>query len=96
MAYATFNRFEITLRKPDWNDCSRPGQAADEPVSIVIAKPYVAKQLAAIGPDAIRAELTEYGAWDATELANDDDNRSRIIWIAAGNIREEQYQRSRR
>ena len=42
-------------------------------------------------PDAIRAELREYGAWDDEELADDEQNIRRILWIAAGNIRDEEH-----
>ena len=38
--------------------------------------------------DHIRAELAEYGAWDSAELADDAQNRQRIVWIAAANITE--------
>jgi len=42
-----------------------------------------------INPADIAAELKDYGAWDETELADYDANIQRILWIAAGNIREE-------
>lgn len=41
-------------------------------------------------PAAIRAELRESGAWDNDELADDDANWQRLIWIAAGNINDEE------
>lgn len=41
-------------------------------------------------PDALRAELREYGAWDDAELADDAENWQRAVWIACGSIREEQ------
>lgn len=40
-------------------------------------------------PSAIRAELKKYGAWTDDELADDEMNRRRIIWVAACNIKEE-------
>lgn len=40
-------------------------------------------------PDAIRAELKEYGTWSAEELQDDEQNKRRIVWIAAGNIQDE-------
>jgi hypothetical protein len=43
-----------------------------------------------VGKDRCRAELRrtlkEYGAWDATELADHDQNLQRILWLAAGDI----------
>jgi hypothetical protein len=38
----------------------------------------------------IRSELEGHGAWDETELADDDANRERILWIAAGDYQESQ------
>lgn len=37
----------------------------------------------------LAAELREYGCWDKDELADDSENWKRIIWIAAGNIKDE-------
>ena len=36
--------------------------------------------------EAIRRDLAEYGAWDADELADDEQNWHRLLWIAAGDI----------
>lgn len=46
-------------------------------------------QLDQIPADAIREYLTETGAWAAEELANDSDNRERLLWLACGDIAEE-------
>jgi len=40
--------------------------------------------------DSIRAELKEYGAWDADELADDEQNWHRLVWTAANNVNEEE------
>lgn len=40
-------------------------------------------------PDRVRKELREYGAWDDEELADDETNWQRLVWIAAANIQEE-------
>lgn len=55
----------------------------------LVNNPKIRRQLAKIPADKIRAELKEYGAWDETELADDEANRLRIVWIAAGNISED-------
>lgn len=84
---AYFNRFELELPADCVTDCSHQGQC-DSDVS------YWANKLTrpdAITPEKLAAELKEYGAWDAEELASDSDNWHRIIWIAAGNIKEENY-----
>ena len=38
---------------------------------------------------ALQEELKEYGAWNQEELADDAANWRRIVWLAAGNIKEE-------
>jgi hypothetical protein len=37
-------------------------------------------------PDSIRRELAEYGAWDDEELADDEQNWHRLLWIAAWDV----------
>lgn len=83
--FAIFNRFEIELPEDCVRDCSHSG-ACDADVdhwATLISRPDD------ITPEKLRAELKEYGAWDANELADDDANWHRIIWLAAGNIKEE-------
>jgi hypothetical protein len=81
---AYFDRFTFDMPSQAVKDCSHQGSCDDEVEyweSII--------DLSHIPASHIRAELKEYGAWSYGELANDDDNRKRIIWIAAGNIKEE-------
>jgi hypothetical protein len=93
--WATFNGIEIRLPGQCVLDCSRPGQDADE--AVVYWTPKVQAIAAADDfnpawvstPDKIREELREYGAWDDEELADDEQNWRRLVWIAANNIREE-------
>ncbi len=40
-------------------------------------------------PDKIRKELDEYGCWDEEELKDDEMNFIRLIWRAAGSIKED-------
>jgi hypothetical protein len=89
MKTAQFNRFEIQLPDECVADCSRPGVPADDDVKAWANKIGMTIDVA---PDLIRAELAEYGAWDAEELADDVKNLHRIIWLAAGNIREDENQ----
>jgi hypothetical protein len=37
----------------------------------------------------LSAELKEYGAWGAEELADHDQNLQRVLWLAAGDITEQ-------
>ena len=39
-------------------------------------------------PEKVRKELKEYGAWSAEELMDDEANIRRLLWVTAGNMRE--------
>lgn len=82
--WATFNRFEIQLSDECVRDCYHQG-ACDEDAE------YWQKRvdLSHISDAELAAELREYGAWDAEELADRTANERRILWIAAGNIQDE-------
>lgn len=86
--YTTFERFEIELTKEQALSGSHPGPC-DEDIAELLKVPEIAAQLDKIGDETIKAELKEYGAWDEAELADNEQNRARILWIACGNIREE-------
>lgn len=62
--------------------------SCDEDVAYLVQKPAIAAQLDAIGADAIRAGLKDSGAYDAEELADDEQNRHRAVWFACCDIRE--------
>jgi hypothetical protein len=88
MRQAYFNHFIIEFADDDASSASHQGQCYAD-VTALLRAPYMAAQFDTIAPDDIRSELKEYGAWDADELADDDQNRARILWIAAGNVMEE-------
>jgi len=79
-----FDRFEIQLPSEAISDCSHQG-SCDDGIAY-----WVNKNIVFPAPELIRAELKEYGAWADYELADDAKNRERILWIAAGNIAEEE------
>jgi hypothetical protein len=95
--WATFNRFELRIPGEAVEDLSRPGpadSAADyweEPIRELTEKLFADNPESPWRPtpEAIREELSEYGAWDAEELSDDAANWRRIIWIAANNIADE-------
>lgn len=62
-------------------DCSADVQALRETAGI-------ARQVDAWDADTLRETLAEYGAWDAAELADDEQNRLRMLWIACGDVTE--------
>lgn len=85
LAYAAFNRFEIEMPGAAVEACAHSG-SCDHDVAVWAPK---IKRPKSCNEEILRAELKEYGAWDAEELANDAANWRRIVWIAAGNIAEE-------
>lgn len=87
--WATFNCFEIQMTREQAHTASHQGQC-DADVAGLLTNNAIREQLDKIGPDAIRRELKDWGAWDETELSDDAANRARIVWIAAGNIIEEE------
>lgn len=88
MEYATFERFEIAMSREEALSASHQGRCDDD-VAALLREPHIAAQLDAIGSEPIRTELRRYGTWDAAQLADDEENRARIVWLAAGDIREE-------
>lgn len=90
--WASFNRFSLRLTGEAVCDIAQSG-ANDDAVAYWVDRVEYCKNLLGqdqATPDAIRAELKEYGAWDADELADDEANRRRIVWCAAWNIAEDE------
>lgn len=88
MKTAQFDRFAIEMTLTQAKSASHQGDCGDDAENLLRC-PQISEQLRSIGPWAIRDELAEYGAWDASDLADDNANLVRIVWIAAGNIVEE-------
>lgn len=94
--WASFNRFELRLPGQCVIDCSHSGPCDSDVEYWAGANWEGSKRIARIErpatvtPEALAAELKDYGAWDADELADDDQNWHRLIWIAACNIAEEE------
>lgn len=81
-------RIELRLTREDAASASHSGQCDDDVLELSRV-PYVAKQLAAIDSALLAEELREYGAWDAEQLTDHDQNLQRILWLLAGDIVEE-------
>jgi hypothetical protein len=82
---AYFERFTIEIPEEAIGDCSHQG-ACDEDVEHWAQK---INRPSEITPERLAAEMKEYGAWDAEQLADDEANWQRLIWIACCNIKEE-------
>lgn len=76
---------EMTLEQA--RSASHQG-SCDDDVEALAKVPEIAAQLDKMDVDTIRAGLKESGAWDAEELADDEQNRRRAVWLAACDIRE--------
>lgn len=63
-------------------DCSGPGPA-DEAV-----EHWVTRLAFTVPADDARRFLKGYGAWDAEELADDEQNLRRVFWLAMGAFSE--------
>lgn len=81
-------RIELQMTAAQARGTSHQGQC-DADVAALALEPSIAKQLSKLDPVLLAAELREYGAWEPRELADHQQNLQRILWIAAGDIREE-------
>lgn len=90
--YANFNRFELNLPIAVVLSCSQPGKDASEDVKAALRRyPSLLADIQDLDPFLVREELSEYGAWDEDELADDEKNAERLVWLAANDIREELF-----
>ena len=75
----------IQLTKAQAASGAHPGPC-DADIAALRELPSIRRQLAKIDAKLLADELAEYGAWDAEQLANHDENLTRILWIACGDI----------
>lgn len=90
--YASFEyvgEIEMTLTQAE--AMSHRG-ACDNDVAAGKQVPNIQAQLDAIDPAKLRRELKEYGAWEDDELSDHSANLDRILWLAAGNIVDNQFE----
>ncbi len=82
---AYFNRFTLEVPEKAVEDCSRPGQDASEAVAYWLDK----VDFSHVVNEDIRRELLDSGGWEREELEDNDENKKKILWMAACNIVEE-------
>jgi len=87
--YALFNRFQLQMTRAQAESATRPGVDASHDVAALRRVPAIRRQLAKLAPVAVAAELRDYGAWTDEELNDHDENLTRLVWSAAGNIMDE-------
>ena len=91
---ASFDRFPVRMTLLQARCASQSGDCEAD-VRALMSVPAIRRQLAKLDAGAVRDELSEYGAWDAEELADHESNLMRITWIAAGNIVEDDHAKRR-
>ena len=88
-------RIELQMTLDQARSASHQGQCSEDVLELSKV-PSIAKQLAKVNPELLRGELKEYGAWDEEQLSDHDENLQRLLWLAAGDIKEENIGRRTR
>ena len=78
---------ELNITKAQAARAAHMGQC-DADVFALSQEPVIRRQLAKLGPDQVRDELREWGAWDEDELEGDAQNLQRLLWLACCDIAE--------
>jgi hypothetical protein len=79
---------EIDIPLDQAQAATHPGPC-DTDVFILSQVPAIREQLETIDPATLANELEGYGAWSTEELGNHEQNLQRVLWIACGDITEE-------
>jgi len=82
-AFVQFNYFCLEIPIDALADCYHQGRC-DEDVDY-----WVKRVTIDVEPSTLATELKEYGAWDDCELSDHEQNKCRILWLAAGNYHDE-------
>lgn len=77
----------LTLTTAEFNAGSHSG-ACDDDIAALLAMPHIASQMCNWNAAEVAAELKEYGAWDAAELADHGANLARLLWCACSDLAE--------
>lgn len=86
------NYTELQMTKAQAESVSHSGDCELD-VKELVKVPAIARQLKKLDPDNIRKEIKETGAWDDTELQDNEQNLIRFVWIAGCEITERAYTR---
>lgn len=84
-------RIELSIKLSDAEIGYHSG-ACDSDIAYLLTVPYIAKQLNSIDPALIANELKGFGAWNSEELSDYQENKSRLLWIACGDIVDRQFE----
>ena len=80
------NSIEVRITRECARECSHQGEC-DEDVEGWVKQ--LRKKMNRLTPELVRACLKPYGAWDEDELADHEQNLRRLLWLAAGQVKEE-------
>jgi hypothetical protein len=83
----SLGRIELQITKKQALSCSHAGQC-DADVAELMKAPAINRQLKKLNPVIVAACLKEYGAWNDAELADHNDNLTRLLWCACCDIAE--------
>ena len=74
--------------------CAQGGKDASEDVKALRLDPRIAARLEAFDPEDVREILRDYGSWSEEELADHNENLSRLLWVACCDVAEnpEEYE----
>lgn len=86
--WTSFNNLEIEMTLRQAESCAHQGDCLHD-VRTLMEHPLIKRQRKRLDPELIRQELAEYGSWSEEELADDEANWQRILWIGACDIAEE-------
>jgi len=86
---AVFMRFTFSMPLDAALQCSHQGECIED------VRAWASKIVRpdSITPELLKAELRECGAWTPEDLEDDAQNWERLIWIAAGNIKDDERER---
>jgi len=80
-------RIELRLKLDD-AAIGYHGGLCDDDIAYLRTLPYIADQLKALDENLVRDEVAQYSDWDTDDH---DANLNRLLWIACGDLEEEQF-----
>jgi len=89
MQTAYLDLFDIKMTLEQAKSASHPGPC-DHDVAVLLQQPNISKQLNAIADKALVEILSSWSFWDELELMDRAANEARILWLAAGEIIDNQ------
>jgi hypothetical protein len=83
----SYGLIELNITKQQAHIGYHQGQC-DSDIQVLRSVPTIKKQLDKLKPDIVARVLKDCGAWDADDLSDHEDNLDRLLWIACGDIVE--------